>query len=165
MLTVHTVYIGIGSNRGDRIDICRKAIGQVCAGDDTRLDGLSGFYETEPVGWEDQEWFVNGVFRILTNLEAYALHAKLRDIERGFGRKSDGPRFGPRVLDLDLLFFDELVVKTDHLEIPHPRLHERRFVLQPLCDIAPGLIHPVMGKTIRRLLSDLRDGKQVVLLT
>ena len=161
---MHTAYIGIGSNQGERLNICRKAIAAVCADDGSRLDAQSGFYETEPVGWEDQEWFVNGVIRIITELEARALHDRLQRIEHGFGRRSEGPRFGPRVLDLDLLFFDDVAVKTEHLEIPHPRLHERRFVLQPLCDIAPGLVHPVIGKTASQLLSNLRDKKRVVLL-
>jgi 2-amino-4-hydroxy-6-hydroxymethyldihydropteridine diphosphokinase len=165
METFHIAYIGIGSNQGDRLDTCRRAVSRLCTGDSTRLDGQSPFYETEPVGWKDQGWFINAVIRVHTDLEAHALHARLRDIEREFGRKSAGPRFGPRVLDLDLLFFDDWVVQTDPLEIPHPRLHERRFVLQPLCDIAPGLIHPVMGKTVKQLLSDLGEGTQVVLPT
>ncbi len=165
MQGIHTAYIGIGSNQGDRLDACRKAIDVLSNGGGSCLQRQSRFYETEPVGWEDQSWFINGVISIRTGLEAHALHRKLQAVERQFGRRADGPRFGPRILDLDLLFFDDLVVKTAHLEVPHPRLHERRFVLQPLCDIAPGLVHPVIKRTARQLLSDLGDEKRVMSLT
>jgi len=165
MQGTHTAYIGIGSNQGDRLDVCRKAIDVLSDGGGSCLQCQSRFYETEPVGWEDQAWFVNTVISIRTGLEAQALHKKLQAVEGQFGRRTEGPRFGPRILDLDLLFFDDLVVKTASLEVPHPRLHERRFVLQPLCDIAPGLVHPVIRRTARQLLSDLGDKKRVMPLT
>lgn len=159
---MHTAYIGIGSNQGNRLEICHQAIAAVCAEAGTRLDAVSAFYETEPVGLEAQAWFINAVMRVHTDQEVWALHDGLQQIERAFGRRCDGPRFGPRVLDLDLLFYDQLVIKTDRLQVPHPRLHERRFVLRPLHDIAPGLMHPVMGRTVERLLAALTDRKGVV---
>ena len=159
---MHTAYIGVGSNEGDRLKICHQAIDAVCAETESRLDGVSAFYETEPVGLEEQAWFINAVVRIHTDREVLDLQDGLQQIQRAFGRRDDGPRFGPRVLDLDLLFYDQLVFRTDHLQVPHPRLHERRFVLRPLCDIAPGLNHPVMGKTVEHLLAALTDRKKVV---
>ncbi len=161
---VHTVYIGVGSNIGKKVDICREAIDAVNACESCLLDRQSFFYETEPVGMEDQDWFVNGVFRICTSLEPQALHKQLQAIEQRLGRRQEGPRFGPRILDLDILFFDDLIMQTAKLQIPHPRLHKRRFVLRPLCDIAPELMHPKIGQTVHWLLSNLTDKKKVTFL-
>jgi len=160
----HIAYIGVGSNIGKKVDTCRKAIAAVSACENCTLDVQSFFYETEPVGLEDQDWFVNGVIRIRTGLEPKALHKQLQAIEQRLGRRHGGPRFGPRVLDLDILFFDDLIVQTAKLKIPHPRLHERRFVLRPLCDIAPELMHPKVGQTVHWLLSNLKDAKKVTFL-
>ncbi len=163
---LHTVYIGVGSNVGDRVDNCRKAVETLAASDGCLVDAQASLYETEPVGLEDQAWFVNSVVRIKTRLDPESLRVKLAGIEQAVGRRPGGVRFGPRVLDLDILVFDDVVLRTAHIEVPHPRLHERRFVLAPFCDLDPEFVHPVLGVTIRTLLSDLRDGgKKVTLLS
>jgi 2-amino-4-hydroxy-6-hydroxymethyldihydropteridine diphosphokinase len=153
----------VGSNAGDRADNCRKAIAAVAACENCLLDCQSPLYETEPVGLEDQASFINSVVRVRTRLDPEALLMQLQGIERAVGRRLGGPRFGPRVLDLDILFFDNRILRTTQLQVPHPRLHERRFVLKPLSDISPELVHPVLGKTIRSLLSNLEDSKKVIL--
>jgi len=161
----HQAYIGMGSNLGHRVDNCRKALGALAACKGCVLEAESPLYETEPVDFEDQSWFVNSVARVRTCLEPDALLQQLQAIERAMGRRPGGPKFGPRILDLDILFFNDWIVHTTDLQFPHPRLHQRRFVLKPLCDIAPELVHPVLGETIRSLLSNLEDGeKRVVLL-
>lgn len=158
----HRVYIGIGSNIGNKVDNCQRGIEAVGAVEGCRVVSLSPLYETEPVYFEDQDWFINGVAEVMTELDPETLFEKLKAIERRAGRRAQGVRFGPRVLDLDILLYDDCVLRRGWLEIPHPRLHERRFVLKPLCDLAAGLVHPVMGKSMQRLLSDLRDsGKKV----
>lgn len=147
---------------GIKADNCRQGIAAIAASKSCQLDGVSPLYETEPVGVEDQAWFVNGVARIKTDLDPPSLLERLRAIETSLGRRPGGKKFGPRVLDLDILFFDDLILRTGQVEIPHPRLHERRFVLQPLCDLAAELVHPVLGKTVRFLLANLNDGKKVI---
>ncbi|MBN1843570.1 MAG: 2-amino-4-hydroxy-6-hydroxymethyldihydropteridine diphosphokinase [Deltaproteobacteria bacterium] len=160
----HAVYIGVGSNVGKREENCRKAISSVAACGGCLLDCQSRLYETEPVGLNEQAWFINGVVRIRTNLQPKALLIQLQDIEQAMGRRPGGPRFGPRVLDLDILFFDDQIVQTTQLQIPHPRLHKRRFVLKPLCDISPELVHPALGQTMQSLLSNLENGGKKVIL-
>lgn len=128
------------------------------------MEAQSPLYETEPVYLEGQDWFVNGVARIRTDLEPEVLFERLKEIEHAMGRRPQEVRFGPRILDLDILFYDERVLRKGSLEVPHPRLHERRFVLEPLCNIAPELVHPVFGQTVQSLLSDLKDGGKKVTL-
>jgi 2-amino-4-hydroxy-6-hydroxymethyldihydropteridine diphosphokinase len=158
----HIVYIGIGSNVGDKADNCQKAIAAINGCEGCTVEIQSPLYKTEPVYLESQDWFLNGVIRIRTDLEPEALFERLKAIEQTMGREPGGPRFGPRVLDLDILFFDDLIRREGFLQIPHPALHERRFVLQPLCEIAPELEHPVLRQTIKSLLSDLEDGGKEV---
>jgi 2-amino-4-hydroxy-6-hydroxymethyldihydropteridine diphosphokinase len=128
------------------------------------LEDRSPLYETEPVYLEDQDWFINCAARIGTRLDPQALLERLQAVERDAGRSLEQPRFGPRVLDLDILFFDDLVYQAGGCRIPHPRLHERRFVLEPLCSIAPGFVHPVLGETVTSLLANLKDGRKKVRL-
>ncbi|MBW2260260.1 MAG: 2-amino-4-hydroxy-6-hydroxymethyldihydropteridine diphosphokinase [Deltaproteobacteria bacterium] len=158
----HIVYIGIGSNVGDKVDNCRKGIVAIDDSEGCAVEARSPLYETEPVYLESQDWFLNGVIRIRTDLEPEALFTRLKAIEHSMGRRPGGARFGPRVLDLDILFYEDRVLNEGMLQIPHPALQERRFVLEPLCDIAPGLVHPVLGQTIKSLLSDLEDGGKEV---
>lgn len=124
------------------------------AGGFCRILTVSPFYKTAPVDYTDQEWFVNGVARIETDLDPFALLALLKSIEKEMGRKPT-VRFGPRVLDLDIIFYEEEVFNTPKLTLPHPRMDQRRFVLQPLCDIDPDLVHPVIGKSVQEMLEDL----------
>jgi len=156
------VYIAIGSNVGDKAENCRKGIAAIHETEGCAIEAESPLYETEPVYLESQDWFLNGVIRIRTDLEPEALFTRLKEIEHSMGRRPGGARFGPRILDLDILFYEDLVLNESMLQIPHPALQERRFVLEPLCDIAPELVHPVFGQTVKSLLSDLKDGGKEV---
>lgn len=158
----HQAYIGIGSNVGNRVENCLKAITAIDACEGCMVDARSPLYETEPVEFETQDWFINGVLKIRTCLQPETLLARLQAIEQGMGREQGGLRFGPRIIDLDILFFDRRIIETDRLQIPHPRLHQRRFVLKPLCSIAPELVHPVLKKTASSLLKGLQDGEKKV---
>ncbi|NVM57476.1 MAG: 2-amino-4-hydroxy-6-hydroxymethyldihydropteridine diphosphokinase [Desulfobacterales bacterium] len=155
----HVAYIGVGSNVGDKADNCRKGISAVGACEGCLMEAQSPLYETEPVEFESQEWFINGAVRVRTCLEPEALLVQLQAIERAMGRG-----VGARILDLDMLFFDDRILRTGKLQLPHPRSHQRRFVLKPLCHIAPELVHPVLGQTIQSLLFDLKDGEKKVIL-
>lgn len=152
------VFIGIGSNLGDRISNCKQAVDEmrrfseiVCA---------SPLYETQPVGKEDQPEFINLVAEVNTELSPHELLAKLKLVEDKLGRVK-GERWGPRTIDLDILFFGSLVLNEDNLVIPHPRAHQRRFVMQPLYDIAPDFIHPDLKLSIIEILNKLEDKKEV----
>lgn len=158
--TVHTVYISIGSNVGKSIENCRKAISVLEETRHIELKKTSKFYQTEPVDYTEQAWFINAVIMINTTLEPAQLFNQLKIIEKKAGRERDGIRFGPRVLDLDIIFFDNVVLESSDLAIPHPRMHNRRFVLRPLCDINPDLVHPILNKTMADLLEDLPDQGQ-----
>lgn len=152
------VYIGIGSNQGDRIDYCIKAITAITKF--AVIKSLSSVYETEPAGVIDQPDFINCVVEVETALDPYKLLSKLLDIENELGRKRVGTG-GPRTIDLDLIFYDDLVVQGEDLTIPHPRAHLRRFVLVPLCEIAPDFVHPILNVSASKLLNDLEEKKWV----
>lgn len=160
---MHQVFISVGSNLGDKIENCRSGISGLVAGGDTTLVGSSSFYRTSPVDYKEQDWFVNLVVKIHTTLDPFELLHKLQGIQKAIGRKDSVVRFGPRVLDLDIIFYDDLVLQTDILEIPHPRMHKRRFVLRPICDIEPSMMHPVLGKNMRSLLNALKDSEQIIM--
>ncbi len=156
----HLAYLGIGSNLGDKIEQCRKAITEILAIHGHRLLAQSSFYKTQPMGYLAQDWFINGVIHIETDLDPLELLRKLKEIESKMGRK-ETVRWGPRAIDLDLLLYDDLVMKTEELEIPHPRLKDRQFVLIPLVEISPNLIHPSIKKTMRELLSEIQEDQGV----
>ena len=158
----HDVYIGAGSNMGDRFLNCRNGIDTLIKSGNSVLVKKSKIYKTEPVDYLDQNRFINFVVKIETDLDPFVLLKKLKDTEREIGRKDNSIRFGPRILDLDIIFYDDLVVNTSSLVIPHPRMHKRRFVLQPVCDINPEKVHPVFEKTVKSLLNCLnKDGQGV----
>jgi 2-amino-4-hydroxy-6-hydroxymethyldihydropteridine diphosphokinase len=144
-----TVYLGLGSNLGNRARNIYEALRRLRS--HVRLDRVSSLYETEPVGLTDQPWFLNLVCSGQTALPAESLLVAVKGIERDMGRK-EGIRFGPRVIDIDILFYDDLVMETERLQIPHPRLHERGFVLIPLMELAPDLVHPVLNSDVRELV-------------
>ncbi len=163
MYGVATVYIGLGSNLGDRVCNCVAAVRElssVC-----RIEALSSLYETDPVGVKgEQPPYVNAVLKVASGLDPYALLEALQSIERRLGRLRSEERWAPRTIDLDLLLYDTLVVDSPSLTLPHPRMHARRFVLVPLCEIEPTLIHPVLSRPVRDMLDGLRDDHAVRLL-
>jgi 2-amino-4-hydroxy-6-hydroxymethyldihydropteridine diphosphokinase len=148
----HTVYIALGTNLGDRLTNLRAALRSLPTA--VTVIDESPVYETPPWGYEDQPAFLNMVVKAETDLEPEPLLTYLKQIEAELGREQNF-RWGPRLIDLDILFYDDLVIDTPPLVIPHPRLHERAFVLVPLADIAPGLKHPVLHKKISDLLAEI----------
>jgi len=142
-------FVALGSNLGDREGTIRAAL--------ARLDGVvavSRLRDTDPVGFEAQPTFLNGVAALETELPPRALLDRLLELERSLGRTREGPRFGPRTIDLDLLLYDDLELAEPSLTLPHPRLHERRFALEPLAELAPGLAVPGRG-SVESLLAKL----------
>lgn len=156
----NTAYISIGSNMGDKLATCKKALADLGKTDAVHIDAVSRFYFTEPMEYANQPWFVNAAARIKTGATPGALLAILKSFETAYGRVDGGVRFGPRPLDFDIIFYNERIIDTPELIVPHPRMHEREFVLRPLSDLAPDLIHPVFCKSIRRLLDELRPQNQ-----
>jgi len=156
----HIAYIGVGSNLGDKVHQCEQGLREILRVDRHRLLARSSFYKTQPLGVLDQDWFVNAAIKIETDLEPHELLRSLREIESSLGRRETF-RWGPRAIDLDILFFDEETIQTGELIIPHPHLQERQFVLIPLVEIDHHLIHPVLKKTVLQLLEDLEDDQGV----
>ena len=160
---IHIAYVSVGSNLGDKLGYCRRGVGALAADGRVRILAQSRLYRTEPVDYTDQEWFINRVIKIGTDLDPLPLMERLQAVQQALGRTAPAVRFGPRVLDLDILLYDRLVLDDPRLSIPHPRMHARRFVLTPLCDIDPEVVHPVLGKSARTLLSELGgEGQEVV---
>lgn len=153
------VYLSMGSNLGDRAANLRDAIVRVGAlGEVTQQSSL---YETEPVEVRDQPWFLNCVVELRTGKMPRQLMSALLDIERVMGRKRAQPK-GPRLIDIDILLFGGSVVKLEGVIIPHPALHERRFVLEPLAEIAPAVRHPVLKRTALQMRDALPAGSPIV---
>lgn len=156
------VFLGLGSNLGDREQFIERAIALLSKTSGIELMGKASLYEAEPVGYEDQPWFLNTVIEIRTRLSPKDLLARLHEIECQLGRQP-GERWGPREIDLDILLYGERVMDELDLMIPHPELHKRRFVLLPFVEIAPRVIHPQLAKTMEQLLQALDDPKGVIL--
>lgn len=157
-------YIGIGSNLGDRIEHCQETIRAISEIAGITAMRASSFYETAPVPPASGGWFVNGVVSVQTQLAPGALLRELLRIERSMGRAAERARGEDRSIDLDLLLVGSQIVDQPGLVLPHPRLHQRRFVLVPLCELDPDLRHPVLGVTMRQLLDHLDDPSLVRLL-
>ena len=155
-------YIGLGSNLGDKKANCLKALKMIDQLKDTELRAISPFYRTEPVGVSDQQdWYLNGVAQVATTSPPARLMEELLAIEKELGRERK-KRWDSRTIDLDILFYGNMVINEESLEIPHPRLHLRRFVLVPLADLEPELVHPVLKKSIRELLEECPpEGQEV----
>ncbi len=147
------VYIGIGSNLGNREENCKRAI-ELIPEKGIRVSECSSMIETEPWGVTDQPKFINMAVEVETSLGPEELLSVLKKIEHDIGRVPD-IRWGPRAIDLDILLYDDIILKQPDLEIPHPGIKERDFVLKPLTEIAPDIVHPVLKKRIKELLDDI----------
>jgi 2-amino-4-hydroxy-6-hydroxymethyldihydropteridine diphosphokinase len=159
----HIAYISAGSNMGDKLANCRNGLAALAESGATAIKAWSNFYKTSPVDFTEQDWFVNAVVKIETGLEPFDLLKEMNSIQIRAGRNGNPVRFGPRILDLDIILYDNIVLNLPGLAIPHPRMHRRRFVLKPLCDIDPEIIHPVLNRDIRNLLDSLDDIDQKVI--
>jgi 2-amino-4-hydroxy-6-hydroxymethyldihydropteridine diphosphokinase len=155
-------FIGVGANLGRPADQCLEAVERMRATEGVSVLRRSSLYRTEPVGPRKQDWFVNAGVEIRTVLSARELMQALLAIEETMGRRREAP-WGPRVIDLDLLLYGQEVIREPGLIVPHPAFHTRRFVLVPLHEIAPYVLHPAFGVSIRGLLDRLVDDSRVEL--
>ena len=153
-------YIGIGSNLDNSFKNCQRAVEILSRTNGIELTTVSSFYRTEPVGVKSQNYFTNAVIEIKTSHSARDLLQTLQDVENDMGRKR-GVKGDPRIIDLDLLFYGQNMIGDPDLTVPHPEIHIRRFVLEPLCEIASYFIHPLFGVSIRGLKDRLCDNKIV----
>jgi 2-amino-4-hydroxy-6-hydroxymethyldihydropteridine diphosphokinase len=160
----HRAFIGIGSNLGDRKANHLEALDRIQKLPATRIVKQSSLYESEPLG-DAKTWFVNSVIEIETDCTADELLKRLKSIETAMGRKRvRGKRWGSRIIDLDILFFNNEIINKRSLKVPHPEVQNRRFVLAPLSELAPQMIHPKLTASVSELLASLKDTKKVHLL-
>ena len=150
------VYIAAGSNLGNKEETLKEAIDKIDKRKDCVVTKVSNFYTTDPVGYEDQDQFVNCVFEINTLQTPSELMNTLLEVEKDFKRERI-IRWGPRTLDLDIIFYDDIISYDEHILIPHPRAHERQFVMKPMCDINPYYVHPIYRKRVMDISSELGE--------
>lgn len=158
----HSSFIGLGSNVGDReknLHVALEALRKIA-----EIKKISSLYETEPMEYKDQEWFLNMAVEITTRLKPRDLLKHLQQIEQSLGRVRE-LRYGPRTIDLDILLYGDIVMREKNLAIPHLRMHERAFVLVPLCEIAGNIIHPVLKKSIKEILDKIGKVPKVYKIT
>lgn len=161
-MATESVFVLLGSNLGDRellVNQARKMIGEKCG----KIVGRSRLYESEPWGFKAEHWFLNQVVKVETSLSPDTLMLVLLDIEKELGRDRSVPHEGyvSRPMDLDILYYGDKIIDTQMVMAPHPRLHQRRFTLLPLCDVAPDFVHPVMRETNLQLLDECHDDGKV----
>ncbi len=161
-----TAYLSIGSNVGDKKKNLDDAISLLDRHDKIDVVAVSSFYKTQPQNYLDQDWFVNAALKIETKLKPEQLLAAIKNLEKNLDKNGKAFRFGPRIIDLDIIYYENLILKTDLLEIPHPRMHERCFVLTPICDIGAHEMHPVLKLRSDELLKKIEktETQKVILL-
>jgi len=159
----HQVYIGVGSNLGKKKENYLEALTRIAKIPQTRIIKESSLYESEPLG-DSKEWYVNGAIEVETELGPEELLKRCKNIERAMGRKKVRKKWGARIIDLDVLLYNNLKLEKRNLKIPHPEMHTRKFVLIPLSEIAPQVVHPVLDETISELLVSVKDNKRVSLM-
>ena len=163
-LPLTPAFLSIGANVGNKLANIGLAIRRLGATDGIFIETLSKFYKTAPQNYTDQDWFVNAAIKITTVYSPEQLLEVLQTIERELDPDGKPFRFGPRRIDLDIIFYGQKVMKTATLVLPHPRIHERAFVLKPLCDIDKNLVHPVTGLTVGELFEQIKtDESQAVI--
>ncbi len=150
----HQVYLSIGSNLGDKSGVCLSAVNELNSSDKITVIARSSLYETEPEGYKRQPSFVNMAVEIQTAFSPEALLVELKEIEKRLGRKKSF-RWGPRIIDIDIIFYGSEIVSSAGLEIPHPRTNERAFVLYPLCELDGNIENPVTGKKVADMIKEL----------
>lgn len=143
---------------------CYRALREISSIAEATVIGRSALYRTEPVGCEEQGWFVNCVVEVRTQLSARELIGRLQQVEKKMGRTESGVKWGPRIIDLDILLFGQEIINEPDLTVPHPQMHKRRFVLEPINEIASYVVHPVFGITMKGLLDRLEDNSAVIRL-
>lgn len=165
-LKSEAVYISLGSNLGDKKENLLSAIRLLKENEKINVIDISPFYRTEPVDYLDQDWFVNAVLKIETIFDPGQLLNILKKTEKKLKQGKKSIRFGPRIIDLDIIYFGEMIIQTKGLEIPHPRMHKRCFVLKPLCDIETEIVHPVFKLKPEELLNniDKTENQKVILI-
>jgi len=161
-MTAKMAYIGVGSNLGEKLGYCLSAIDLVDRIPGCSVEDRSPFFRTEPVGVTGQDWYVNGVISLRAEIPAQELLNRLLAIEEGMGRERR-KKWDSRCIDLDILIFGKDIINEEDLSVPHPLMHLRRFVLAPMVLIAPDLVHPLLGKTMSKLLEDLSGNDQAVM--
>ena len=162
--TDHTAYIAIGSNMDSPADKCKQAVDQLNNHPALSVSNRSSLYKTEPFGKSDQDWFVNSVVEVTTHLSPELLLKTCLAIESKMGRTRE-EKWGPRIIDLDILFYDDCVFNEKGLEVPHPGIAERSFVLVPMNEIAQDFVHPKLNKSIKILLNNIPNPQPVVRLS
>ncbi|MBN2280626.1 MAG: 2-amino-4-hydroxy-6-hydroxymethyldihydropteridine diphosphokinase [Candidatus Marinimicrobia bacterium] len=154
-------YIGIGTNVGNKLDNIKLALQHIDHIQTTELTGVSSIFETEPLYYYEQDYFYNAVAEIKTELDPVVLLQKLKEIEKQMGRDFKVEKNGPRLIDLDIEFFEDIVVETNNLEIPHSRIYERMFVLKPMYELNKNFKCSKTGKTIELLLQECKDDSKI----
>jgi len=161
------VYLGLGSNLGDRLSYIQQAVQLLKDNNDIKILYTSSFYETEPVGIKSEQWFINAVIAVETSIDAETLLKMCLEIESTLGRARDSINtklnYESRTIDIDILFYDDLIISTDIVQVPHPRVHQRAYTLVPLLELNPDLIHPIFDMTLLDIHSTLLDPEEVYL--